>query len=141
MTNHNPNITSSAATGAFNENANATGSNALHLLSGTMNFTDSDHNDSHTTSASLKSAVLSSGSVIPASSLSDLTSAMSSTILNDNNGSGKLKWSFSAADQEFDFLAKNQKLTLTYEIKLNDNHGGTPRRQSPSPSREPTTGR
>jgi VCBS repeat-containing protein len=125
MTNYNPNITSSAATGSFNENSNTTGSMAAHVLSGTMNFKDSDHNDTHTTSASLKSAVLSTGSVIPATALANLNSAMASVIQSDNNGSGKLKWTFNAADNDFDFLANGQKLVLTYEIHLNDNHGGT----------------
>ena len=69
MTNHNPTITSSAATGSFSEYSNTTDSTALHLLSGTMNFKDSDSNDTHTTSASLKSAVLSSGSIIPADAI------------------------------------------------------------------------
>src|SRR5262245_54587593 len=125
MTNHNPTITSSAATGSFSENSNTTGSGALHLLSGTMNFKDSDNNDTHTTSASLKSAVLSNGSIIPADTLSHVAAAMSSTIQVDSNSNGKLKWSFSAADSDFDFLSKNQTLTLTYDIILSDNHGGT----------------
>src|SRR5882724_4786780 len=125
MTNHNPIITSANATGSFSENANTTGSTALHSLSGTMNFTDSDTHDTHTSSATLKSAVLSSGSVIPASTLTDLNSAMSSMIQSDSSGSGKLKWSFGAADDDFDFLAKNQTLTLTYQITLLDNHGGS----------------
>jgi VCBS repeat-containing protein len=125
MTNHNPTITSSAATGSFSENTNTTGSGALHLLSGTMNFTDSDHGDTHTTTASLKSAVWSGGSGVPASSLAAINAAMSSSIQSDSNGSGKLKWNFSAADNAFDFLAKNESLVLTYNIKLNDNHGGT----------------
>jgi len=125
MTNHNPNITSSAATGNFNENSNTTGSSAAHVITGTMNFTDSDRNDTHTTSASLKSAVLSSGSVIPSTSLAHLNSAMASVIQTDNNGSGKLKWTFNAADSDFDFLSNGQKLVLTYEVKVNDNHGGT----------------
>ena len=54
MTNHNPTITSSNATGSFSENTNTTGSSALHILSGTMNFTDSDHSDTHTTSAAAR---------------------------------------------------------------------------------------
>lgn len=66
MTNHTPVFTSSSATGSFTETANTTDSLALHLLSGTMNFTDADHSDTHTTSAALHSAVLSSGTVIPA---------------------------------------------------------------------------
>src|SRR3954466_11912522 len=98
MTNNTPTITSSNATGSFSESANTTGSSALHLLSGTMNFADSDHTDTHTTNASLKTAVLSSGSIIPATTLADLSTAMSSLILTDSNGSGKLKWSFGAED-------------------------------------------
>ena len=69
MTNHTPIFTSSSATGSFSEFANTTGSTALHQLSGTMNFIDADHSDTHTTSATLHSAVLSGGSVIPAASL------------------------------------------------------------------------
>ena len=125
MTNHNPSISSSNATGSFSENANTTGSNALHTVTGTMNFTDSDRSDSHTVSASLKTKALSSGSVIPAATLANINSAMSTSIVTDSNGSGKLKWTFSEEDDDFDFLAKNQTLTLTYEVKLKDNHGGS----------------
>jgi VCBS repeat-containing protein len=125
MTNHAPTITSSSVSDSFSELANTTNSTALHLLSGTMNFKDSDHSDTHTTSASLASAVLSGGSIIPAASLASFNTAMTSQILTDNNGSGQLKWSFSDADDEFDFLAKNQTLVLTYDITVSDNHGGT----------------
>jgi VCBS repeat-containing protein len=125
MTNHTPVFTSSSASGSFTETANTTDSTALHLLSGTMNFTDADHSDTHTTSATLRSAVLSSGSVIPGASLAHFQTAMSSQLLSDSNGSGKIKWLFSDADDDFDFLAKNQKLTLTYDIKVSDNHGGS----------------
>ncbi len=124
MTNHAPVFTSSSATGSFSENSNTTGSAALHQLSGTMNFKDSDSSDTHTTSAALGSAVLSSGSIIPASSLAHFQTAMTSQILTDNHGTGSLKWLFSDADSDFDFLAKNQTLTLTYNIKVSDNHGG-----------------
>jgi VCBS repeat-containing protein len=125
MTNHTPVFTSSSASGSFTETANTTDSTALHLLSGTMNFTDADHSDTHTTSATLHSAVLSSGSVIPGASLAHFQAAMTSQMLTDSNGSGRIKWSFSDADDDFDFLAKNQKLTLTYDITVSDNHGGS----------------
>jgi VCBS repeat-containing protein len=125
MTNHTPVFTSSSATGSFTETANTTDSTALHLLSGTMNFTDADHSDTHTTTAVLHSAVLSSGSIIPAASLAHFQAAMTSQMVSDSNGSGKVKWSFSDADDDFDFLSKNQTLTLTYDIKVSDNHGGT----------------
>jgi VCBS repeat-containing protein len=125
MTNHTPVFTSSSATGSFTEIANTTDSTTLHTLSGTMNFTDADHSDTHTTTATLHSAVLSSGSIIPAASLAHFNAAMSAHIVTDSNGSGKISWSFSDADDDFDFLSVNQKLTLTYDIKVSDNHGGT----------------
>jgi len=125
MTNHTPIFTSSSATGSFTETANTTNSTALHQLSGTMNFTDADHSDTHTTSTSLSSAVLSSGSIIPAASLAHFQAAMTSQITSDHNGSGSLKWMFGDADDDFDFLSKNQVLVLTYNITVSDNHGGT----------------
>ncbi len=125
MTNHSPVFTSSSATGSFSENTNTTGSTALHTLTGTMNFTDSDHSDTHTTTAALHSAVVSGGTIIPSSSLTHFQAAMTSQITSDSNGSGKLKWTFADADGDFDFLSKNQTLTLTYDIKVSDNHGGS----------------
>jgi VCBS repeat-containing protein len=125
MTNHTPVFTSSSATGSFTEIANTTDSTTLHTLTGTMNFTDADHSDTHTTTATLHSAVLSSGSVIPAASLAHFNAAMTSHLVSDSNGSGKISWSFSDADDDFDFLSKNQTLTLTYDIKVSDNHGGS----------------
>ncbi|MEN3351059.1 MAG: hypothetical protein V7632_4694 [Bradyrhizobium sp.] len=125
MTNHTPTFTSSSASGSFTEFANTTDSAALHQLSGTMSFKDSDKTDTHTTSATLHSAVLSSGSIIPAASLAHFQTAMTSQILSDSNGSGSLKWLFSDPDDDFDFLSKNQSLVLTYDVKESDNHGGT----------------
>ncbi|WP_082070327.1 VCBS domain-containing protein [Bradyrhizobium sp. LTSP885] len=125
MTNHIPVFTSSSASGSFTEFANTTDSTALHQLSGTMNFTDADHGDTHTTAATLHSAVLSSGSIIPAASLTHFQAAMTSQITSDHSGSGSLKWSFSDADDDFDFLSKNQTLVLTYDITVSDNHGGS----------------
>ena len=43
---------------------------------------------------------------------------MSSHIVSDSNGSGTLQWSFSDADIDFDFLAKNQTLVLTYTSRF-----------------------
>jgi VCBS repeat-containing protein len=125
MTNHTPVFTSSSATGSFTEIANTTDSTTLHTLSGSMNFTDADHSDTHTTTATLHSAVLSGGSIIPSSSLAHFQAAMTSQVTSDSNGSGKIKWTFSDADDDFDFLSKNQTLTLTYDIKVSDNHGGS----------------
>ena len=98
MTNHTPVFTSSSATGSFTEFANSNDSTALHTLSGTMSFKDSDKTDSHTTTATLHSATLSNGTVIPASSLAHFQTAMSSQILSDSNGSGQLKWKAHVVD-------------------------------------------
>jgi VCBS repeat-containing protein len=125
MTNHSPVFTSSSATGSFSENTNTTGSSSLHTLTGTMNFTDSDHSDTHTTTATLHSATVSGGTVIPASSLTHFQAAMTSQKISDSNGSGKIKWTFTDADNDFDFLSKNQTLVLTYDIKVSDDHGGS----------------
>src|ERR1700710_2586651 len=125
MTNHSPVFTSSSATGSFTETSNTTGSTTLHTLTGTMNFTDADHSDTHTTTATLHSATVSGGTVIPASSLAHFQAAMTSQVTSDSNGSGKLKWTFADADSDFDFHAKDQTLVLTYDIKVSDNHGGS----------------
>ncbi|VIO77448.1 beta strand repeat-containing protein [Bradyrhizobium ivorense] len=125
MTNHTPTFTSSSASGSFAEFANTTDSTTLHQLTGTMSFRDSDRSDTHTTSATLHSAVLSSGSIIPAASLAHFQTAMTSQITSDSNGAGSLKWTFSDPDDDFDFLSKNQSLVLTYDITVSDNHGGT----------------
>ena len=125
MTNHTPTFTSSSASGSFAEFANTTDSTTLHQLTGTMSFRDSDRSDTHTTSATLHSAVLSSGSIIPAASLAHFQTAMTSQITSDSNGTGSLKWTFSDPDDDFDFLSKNQSLILTYDITVSDNHGGT----------------
>jgi VCBS repeat-containing protein len=125
MTNHNPTFTGPAATGSFNENANTTDSSALHTLSGLLSFKDSDHTDTHTTSAALRSAAWSSGHTVPSDSLTDFTHALASTIVSDSNGSGQIRWSFAAPDSDFDFLASGEHLVLTYNVTVADNHGGT----------------
>jgi len=124
-TNHNPTFTGPAATASFGETANTSDSSALHTLSGLLNFRDNDRTDTHTTSASLRSAAWSSGGVVPTDSLTDFTHALSSTIVSDSNGSGSIAWSFAAPDSDFDFLATNERLVLTYNVTVADNHGGT----------------
>jgi len=125
MTNHSPVFTSGPDSDSFGEFANATGSTTLHQESGTLNFKDSDKTDTHTTSVALHSAVLSTGTMIPASSLAHFQTAMTSQITKDSNGTGTVKWSFSEADDDFDFLSKNQALVLTYNVSVSDGHGGT----------------
>lgn len=123
--NSNPVITSSNATGSFTEDANTTGSTVDHVLTGTMNFTDSNRSDTHTTTSALKTASWSGGSTLPTGALAKFQAGLTSSIVSDSNGSGKLKWTFSEDDRDFDFLAKNETIVLTYEVTLKDNHGGS----------------
>ena len=41
-----------------------------------------------------------------------------------NTNDGSASWSYSAADNAFDFLADGEILTLTYTATVNDGHGG-----------------
>ncbi|MEA2859065.1 MAG: hypothetical protein QOC72_1104 [Methylobacteriaceae bacterium] len=125
MPNHAPNFTGPAAAASFSETANTTGSPTLDSLSGLLNFKDNDRTDTHTTSVSLSSAAWSSGGTVPTNSLTDFTGALSSTIVSDSNGSGQIRWSFAAPDRDFDFLATNERLVLTYDVMVTDNHGAT----------------
>src|ERR1044072_9087723 len=90
-----------------------------------MNFTDSAHSATHTTTTALKTATWSGGSTLPSGALTKFQAGLTSSIVSDSNGSGKLKWTFSEDDRDFDFLAKGETLVLTYEITLKDNHGGS----------------
>src|SRR5260370_35632975 len=88
MANHATIFTSSSATGSCSEFADTTDSTVLHQLSGTMNFKDSDHSDTHTTSAFLYSAVLSSGSVLPAASPAHFSTAITTQTPEASKGAG-----------------------------------------------------
>ena len=41
-----------------------------------------------------------------------------------NTNDGSASWSYSAADNAFDFLADGEILTLTYTATVDDGHGG-----------------
>ena len=47
------------------------------------------------------------------------------TLTDSGNGvTGSRAWTFSAADNGFDYLADGETLTLTYTVKIDDHHGG-----------------
>ncbi|MCA6115414.1 VCBS domain-containing protein [Bradyrhizobium sp. WSM 1738] len=135
-TNDVPTITTTSYAFAELSNVNQpnpTGSNTLHVASGTISFTDVDLTD-----RPVASAAFSSFSYLNASSV-DITSQLTAKQLaaiaavdepltvvqvagNTNNGSAS--WSYSAADGAFDFLADAEILTLTYTATVNDGHGG-----------------
>ena len=107
------------------ELSGVTNSSTPDQVAGALSFTDPDAGDSHTASASLKSAAWSGGSSIPSVSLTALGSAMSDSISVDGTA-GTLSWQFSLADRNVDFLAVGEKLTAVYDVTLTDHRTGSP---------------
>ncbi len=106
------------------ELTDTTGALSLHQTSGTLAFADADLQDTHTVSKNLVSAVWSGGATLPAGLTTVLEGALS-TVLNDSTGSGagSIDFAFSANDNNFDFLAAGETLTVTYNITITDiNH-------------------
>lgn len=98
----------------------------IDTVSGSLAFTDVVLSDTHSSSAAFASDVVSGGGLLPSATLAALQSAVTTGIAADSTGvgSGALIWNFSAPEQLFDFLRAGQTLSLTYDITLNDDHGG-----------------
>jgi VCBS repeat-containing protein len=88
-------------------------------------FTDVDLADTHTTSSSLQSAVLSTGGALPAGLAALLGGAMTTSLFNAStgDGSGEVQWNFALANSAAQFLALGETLTATYEVSATDNNG------------------
>jgi VCBS repeat-containing protein len=99
--------------------------------SGTIQFSDVDLLDGHSVSISLLSAVRSGNGVIPSATQSDLAQALTTSMAAPNGhdstgtGAGAISWSFNLAHGDADFLAQDETLTATYNVTINDGHGGT----------------
>ena len=89
---------------------------------GTLPFTDVDIGDTHTASASEKSATWSAGAVIPVATQAALAGAMTDSITVDGTA-GTLRWNFSLLDKFVDFLAANETLTIVYNVTVTDHFG------------------
>src|SRR5262249_45434293 len=92
--------------------------------SGTLTFTDVNLSDTHTVGNSLVSATWSGGATLPSGLSTVLASALTTSVSSDStgSGSGSIAFTFSAADNTFDFLAANQTLTITYNVTVTDNN-------------------
>src|SRR5439155_635391 len=123
-TNDAPGISSSAESGSITELANTTGSSTNDSATGTLNFTDVDLSDTHTVSVSEHTPVWSGSGSIPAATLSALATALSTTLHESTGtGAGSIDWTFSGADNKFDFLAAGETLTVAYDVTVTDNNG------------------
>jgi VCBS repeat-containing protein len=111
--NHAPVVTSGLQTASLTEWADLSTNeknNVSHVASGAITFTDSDTLDTHTATATAKGSGY----------LGSLTLNTSNIDSNDS-----VSWSFSVSDKAIDYLAANQTLTQSYDVKLDDGHGGT----------------
>ena len=125
-TNDTPTIAATSA--AFSEASNPsqpnpTGSTALDTATGTISFTDVDLSDTHTVTIT---GVVASGVTAGLADHATQLSWMSLGTLTDtvNGVGGSDGWTFSAADNSFDYLAAGQTVTLTYTAQVDDGHGG-----------------
>ncbi|WP_063695259.1 VCBS domain-containing protein [Bradyrhizobium embrapense] len=119
-----PTITSEPQTATIAEQTDTTGSSKPDGASGVVKFADVDLSDTHAVSIT---GVAESGATagLPEDQ-STILNWLSLGTLTDSTGhvNGSQAWIFSAADQNFDYLAAGETLTLTYTIQIDDHHGG-----------------
>ena len=121
-------VIDAGVTGAVTEQAGVTGSPSPDSIPVTVHFTDPDlENTGHTaTVLSVSATGVTSG--IP-SGMPGTTELMSFLTINNvtkaaGSTDGDINATFSAPDQDFDYLAAGEKLTSTYTLQLDDHAGG-----------------
>jgi VCBS repeat-containing protein len=116
-----PVLTADAGLHTISEFINTTGSTQLDTApSGTLTFTDFNLT---TVSASMASITWSGGATLPTGLAAVLAGALSITTDRTSSDSGSIAITFSAADNNFDFLAANETLTVVYNVTVTDNNG------------------
>lgn len=83
--------------------------NTPHAASGAIAFSDADAADTHTASYVAQGAGYLGAFALDASRI---------------DSGGSIGWSFSVADSAIDFLAAGQTLTQSYNVTVDDGHGG-----------------
>ena len=69
-----------------------------------------------------------SGGTLTAAQRTALTQASTLDLVKNDSthsGAGSVRWTYSITDSALDFLAAGEKLTVTYNVTLDDGHGGT----------------
>jgi VCBS repeat-containing protein len=127
-TNDAPTIVSGStiASGEFSEAVATTGSSMNDIVTNSITFADTDLIDTHTVSVTGTNMVWSNGTLTQAQQ-DALAAAFHLDTKVDSTGhaNGTQAWHFSAPDATFDFLAKNDTLTITYKVTFDDGHGST----------------
>ena len=118
------------ASHALTEVLNTTGLTTPDTASAHLSFTDVDLNDTHSVTLGAPAATWSAGllsGLTPADTTAlntALNSALSYTLTDStHSGAGSVALAFSAADNAFDFLAKDETLTVVYNVTVTDNNG------------------
>ena len=114
--------------GTDSDIAGLTEGNAGLTTNGTLTVTDVDLNDTVATSVTSIAVSGTGAGSVPATLtnaiLQGYLTLMPTTALNaDPSTTSNLIWNFNSGSQAFDFLAKDQTLTLTYTITGTDNSG------------------
>jgi VCBS repeat-containing protein len=109
--NWDPQIASANASGSVTEDAQGHGTGS-ELTSGTVAYTDLNTHDTHTASATAQSVGYLG------------TFSLDQSNIDTGNG-GSVGWSFSVDDSVINYLAQGQTLIQKYDVKINDNHGGS----------------
>ncbi|UGY19286.1 VCBS domain-containing protein [Bradyrhizobium septentrionale] len=122
--NDTPVVTSGAQSATIPELPDTTDSLKPDGATGTVTFTDADLSDTHGVTI-IGVAEAGSTTGLPEDE-STILNWLSLGTLTDTTGgtTGSSTWTFSAADQNFDYLAAGETLTLTYTIQIDDHHGG-----------------
>src|SRR5262249_49897741 len=116
----NPELKAGLSGQGITEIPRATGSGNLDTASpGVLTFTGFNVSEVTTSVSSIDW----SGGATPPTQAAALAGALSATIVNAGSGSGSIVLTFSAADNNFDFLAEGQTLTITYNVTATDNNG------------------
>lgn len=139
-TNDAPVLTADDCVHVLKETRGATSDEGVLTLktAGTLDFTDVDLNDVHSTTSPTTTASVawqksngeggsSSAGTVPSATLAALATALTTTLLTDSahGATGHVGWSFALPDGFADFLAKGETLTVTYNVEVDDGHGGS----------------
>ncbi|GAB6069199.1 VCBS domain-containing protein [Thiomicrorhabdus hydrogeniphila] len=84
--------------------------------SGTLSFTDVDINDTHTVTATYKNDISWDGGTLSNADIATIKNGFSV----DANG-----WDYSVSNSLVQFLAKDETITFSYDVTVEDNNGGT----------------
>src|SRR5262249_31898310 len=90
-------------------------------------FADPDLSHPHTVTQSAPTFTWSGGTLTPAqqAALTAAGTLQLTTADSTHSGAGSVAWTYKITDSALDFVAAGETLTATYNVTINDGHGGT----------------